>query len=147
MSSSSPIQPSGSSSADERKRFTSPIICDGASWIPSLTSLSTFSVSRVDDELESGRQAMNVSLSASVRQLLCMAYSSSRVRGSEAVVSWISWCFLVDVPIFNLEEIGRKVLNDSVVPHLSSIRGRSSRAISRMGRGGLRWLIMLEMRY
>lgn len=34
-----------------------------------------------------GKQAMKVSLSASARQEACMAYSSSMVRGSEAVVS------------------------------------------------------------
>jgi hypothetical protein len=52
--------------------------------------------------VERGRQTIKVSLSASVRQLSCMLYSSSRVRGSEAVASWISYSsvnmfgFLVD---------------------------------------------------
>jgi hypothetical protein len=41
--------------------------------------------------VERGRQTIKVSLSASVRQLSCMLYSSSRVRGSEAVASWISY--------------------------------------------------------
>lgn len=40
---------------------------------------------------------MKVSLSWSFRQLRCMAYSSERERGSEAVSAWIccrlfSWC-------------------------------------------------------
>lgn len=34
---------------------------------------------------------MNVNLSASWRQLCCMAYSSSTLSGSEAVACWISW--------------------------------------------------------
>lgn len=38
---------------------------------------------------------MKVSLSASVLQLRCMLYSSSRVRGSEAVASRISCSFQV----------------------------------------------------
>jgi hypothetical protein len=37
-----------------------------------------------------GRHAMKVSLSGSVRQLRCIAYSSGRVSGSDAVASWIS---------------------------------------------------------
>lgn len=37
------------------------------------------------DDAEGAVQTMNVSLSASVRQDFCMAYSSGKVRGSEAV--------------------------------------------------------------
>lgn len=51
------------------------------------------------DLVESGRQAMKVNLSASWRQLRCMAYSSSRLSGSEAVASWISWAFVNMIPL------------------------------------------------
>lgn len=41
-----------------------------------------------------GRQAMKVSLSESVRQDCCMAYSSGRVSGSLAVRAWRSFVVL-----------------------------------------------------
>jgi len=39
---------------------------------------------------ETGKQAMNVNLSPSVRQLLCISYSSDKESGSDAVRVWIS---------------------------------------------------------
>lgn len=38
-----------------------------------------------------GWQMMNVSLSLEVRHDCWFSYSSSRVRGSDAVASWMSW--------------------------------------------------------
>lgn len=45
----------------------------------------------VDDDVSSrGRQMIKVSLSESNLQERCIAYSSSRLRGSEAVAAWRS---------------------------------------------------------
>lgn len=75
-----------------RKRFTSPIIEEGESAMPGVSWWGVWMERGGDDEVEErGRQAMNVNLSTSVRQLRCMAYSSERVSGSEAVSTWICW--------------------------------------------------------
>ena len=94
ISSSSPITRAGFCEVEVgeglRKRLTSPIIRVGVSNSPGVrVSDGIAGVDGVVDER--GKQAMNVSLSASVRQLRCMAYSSSRVRGSEAVSAWMCW--------------------------------------------------------
>lgn len=44
----------------------------------------------VDDVSSRGRQMIKVSLSESNFQERCIAYSSSRLRGSEAVAAWRS---------------------------------------------------------
>lgn len=85
-----------------RKRFTSPIIRVEVSNWPGVRGpgAGAGDLDVLDEEVggrERGRQAMNVSLSASVRQLRCIAYSSSRVRGSEAVSAWICWGVLMGV--------------------------------------------------
>jgi len=51
---------------------------------------------------------MKVSLSASERQLACMAYSSSRDSGSEAVASWIAYSEVRFGFLCSNEEIGSK---------------------------------------
>lgn len=67
----------------------SPIMFFGSSL--SVWSWCWLGSSSVVLAVERGRQTMKVSLSSSVRQLSCMLYSSSRVKGSEAVASWISY--------------------------------------------------------
>lgn len=62
----------------------SPIILFGASFTPMSTLVIDGCWSGLSARA-SGRQIMNVNLSGSVRQLFCMAYSSSRLSGSEAV--------------------------------------------------------------
>jgi hypothetical protein len=82
-----------------------------------------------DDEESMGRQAMKVSLSASVRQLRCMAYSSGRVSGSDAVASWIFYRHRLSLSFDQMEWIG-------FVLHLSSKSGRWARDGLRREQGG-----------
>ena len=53
-----------------------------------------------EGDVDSGKQMMKVSLSGSCRQLRCMAYSSCRVRGSEAVAWRFSYSLLISLSLY-----------------------------------------------
>jgi hypothetical protein len=126
----------------------SPINLSGASWVPERTfgglgcrgPLGGEDGDLVGDErgegevmeIEGGRgrQAMNVSLSGSLRQVRCIAYSSSNERGSDAVAACISWIFVSGWGLEHDEMVVEEIL------HLSSRCGKWARDGVRRGRGG-----------
>lgn len=133
MSSISPMQPSGPSSAGVRKRLMSPNIRLGGSC--TFDVIYDESDSSVVEEI--GMHTMKVSLSASLRQDCCIAYSSSRESGSEAVRCWSSWRDLASV----LGNIGSL---EQLIPHFSSRSDRLARDVVHMGRVECQKLIRLQ---
>lgn len=77
------------------------------------------------------RQTIKVSLSASWRQLRCIEYSSSSVKGSEAVASWISWKTVRKAVDYNND-----LLDLVRLLGLSSIRGIGVHAMKSTGLKG-----------
>lgn len=94
--------------------------------------------------VEGAAQTMNVSLSASVRHDFCMAYSSGRVSGSDAVKAWRSY---VHIGISKMSE--KKYLAKQGQGHslqgLASIHGKLKRDVPSKERGGLWALVELDV--
>ena len=113
---------SSSSSFGYRNKLTSPIICEGESTLPAFTACTeaggaessevvTGVTGAVEVEVEvttevTGWQIIKVSLSWEDRHDCWFSYSSSRVRGSEAVAAWIALLLFVSfsVCVFSCSE-------------------------------------------